>query len=475
MTGSGSLLLSSESDSWDDRRASSWKSIDNTSPTLSGSHANQGSTTPMRRKSSNKLIAQPFIESKSSSTSYFTINPGANVLHTIPSKHGIPGKSGRKPLLDPTSGNFISSTVFDQAHIGHPSRTNGNDENRRPLNKGLVVGGDLGLKGSSGRPAFQSSYSDYNNSTASRSGSLPPGRNDVDLPLRQNEERANAQYSHLAPTAPLHSHHQDLPTRPSFSAQTGSYGKQVGDGSGSTDLSSLTLDFVKMAVAPGNPNPYVTQSKEDLTTHPNGFQHEFSHQIHQRDMTDSWHLDDSGYRTNLGFRGNGVPTGQYRGLSAVTNAPNSYSPEIHDPHRTEHVPFYATSNPSSLGVQPLASQRQILKGDNHQPNGILNGQHNTLDRNLRGSHQLQQDHPGYPSVPNPMNFRAPFGPYGFHPPGALPYYVMAPPMIPRGPAREHDMGQHVRSPLLEEFRNHSKTKTNKRYELKVRRVMPPWS
>lgn len=473
MTGSGSLLLSSESDSWDDRRATPWRSIDNTSPTRSGSHSNHGSTSPMRRKSSNKLIAQPFVESNPSSTSYFTINPGANGLHTIPSKHGIPGKPGRKPLLDPTSGNFTSSTVYDQAQIGHPSRTNGNDANRHPLNKGLMVGGDLGLKGSSGRPAFQSSYSDYNSSTASRSGSLPPGRNDIDLPLRRHEERANTQYSHLAPTAPLHSHRPDLPTRPSFSAQTGSYGKQVDDRSSSTDLSSLTLNLAKMVVGPGNPNHYVPQSKEDLASHPDGFQHEFSHQFHQRDMTDAWHLDDSGYRINLAGYCQSTPTGQYRGQSTFNNASNSYPTEISDPHRPENVPFYATSNPSSIGVQPTASQRRIPKGDNHQPNGILNGQNNALERNLRGSHQLQQDHPGYPSVPNPMNFRAPFSPYGFHPPGALPYYVMAPPMIPRGPAREHDVGQHVRSPLLEEFRNNSKT--NKRYELKVRRSIPPLS
>lgn len=463
MTGSGSLLLSSESDSWDDRRPTSWRSIDDTSPTLSGSHTNHGSTSSMRRKSSNKLIAQPFVESNSSSTSYFTISPGANVLHG--SKQAIPGKSGRKPFLDPTSGNFISSTVLEQAQTGHPSRINGHDENRRPSNKGLVVGGDLGSKGPSGGPAFQSSYSDYKSSTASRSGSLPPGRNDVDLPLRRSEERANAQYSHLGPTAPVHSHHQDLPTRSSFSTQTGSYGKQVGDRSSSTDLSSLTLEFGKLAVGRGNTNPYGTQSKEDLTSNPNGFQHEFSHQIHQQDMDNPWHLDDSSHRSNP-VSWNGTPTGQYRRLSPFNNASYLYPSETGDPHRHHNVSYYPTSNPSSSGVQPLASQRRISKGDNHQPNGIPNGQHSALDRNLLGSHQMQQDHSGYPSVPNPMNFRAPYGPYGFQPPGALPYYVMAPPMIPRGPAREHD---HVRSPLLEDFRNNSKT--NKRYELKVRTVL----
>lgn len=429
----------------------------------------------MRRKSSNKLISQPLVEPNPTGTSYFTIHPGTNVLHTIPSKHAIPGKPGRKPFLDPTSGNFISSTtVFDQAQIGHPSRINGHDENRHPSNKGLVVGGDLGLKGSSGRPAFPSSYSDYNSSTASRSGSLPPRRTDVDLPLRRSEERTNAQYSHVGPTAPLQPHRQDLSSRSSFSTQTGSYGKQVGDHSNSTDLSSITLDYAKLAVGPGNPNPYVTQSREDQTNNPNGFPHDFSHQIHQRDLTDPWHLDDNGYRTNLGPHSYGNPTGQYRGPSTVNNASYPYPAETGDPHRPENAPFYATSNSPSVGVQPPPARRRISRGDNHQPNGIPNGipngQINALDRNLRGLHQMQQDHPGYPSVPNPMNFRAPFGPYGFQPPGALPYYVMAPPMIPRGPAREHDASQHVRSLLLEEFRNNSKT--NKRYELKVRPVLP---
>lgn len=479
ITGSGSLLLSSESDSWNGRRTTPWRSIDNTSPSLSGSHTNHGSTSPMRRKSSNKLIAQPFIESNSGSTSYFTINQGPASV-----SHGIPSKAGRKTFLDPTSGNFTSSTVFDQAPTGHTSRLNSDDENRHP-SQGLAVGGDLGLKGSSGRPAFPSSYSDYNSSTASRSGSLPPGRNDAELPLRRSEERANAQYSHLGPSAPMHSHRQNLSTRSSFSMQTGSYGKHIGDRSSPTHLSALTLDLGKMAVGGRNPNPYVTQPKEDRTINQNGFQPEYSHQIHQQDVADPWMLDENGYQNNQDplFISNNIPAdatfhlhpGQYRGIPP-SNATYSHTSETGDPYRVPNTPFYATSNTPSLGVQP-AAPRRILKGDN-QPNGIPNGQSTALDRNLRGSHQMQQDHPGYPSVPNPMNFRAPFGPYDFHPHGTLrmnplaPYYhlppvstVMSPPMIPRGPAREHDVGQHVRSPLLEEFRNNSKT--NKRYELKV--------
>ena len=479
MTGSGSLLLSSESDGWDDRRTTPWRAIDNASPTLSGSHPNHGNTSPMQRKSSNKLISQPFVEPNSSSTSYFTINQGQNVANAIS------GKPGRKPFLDPTSGAFISSMVFDQAPISHPSRLNGDDENRHQPHKGLALGGDLGLKGASGRPAFQSSFSDYNSSTASRSGSLPPGRNDVELPLRRTEDRANAQYSHRGPAAPLHPRRQDLSTRSSFSMQTGSYGKPVGDHASPTDLGSLTLDFGKLTVGRGNPNPYSIESKEDLAINQNGSQHEFSHQIHHQDVTDPWHLDDSGYRNNQPGC-NGTSTGQYRSvsLSPFNSATYPYPTETGDPHRSHSIPFYGPGNTSSVGVQPPASQRRTLKGDNHQPNGISHGQHNALDRSARGSHQMHQDHPGYSSLHNPMNFRNPFGPYEFHPHAALrmnplaPFYhmppvptVMAPPMIPRGPAREHDVGQHVRSALLEEFRNNSKT--NKRYELKVRMVVHP--
>lgn len=433
----------------------------------------------MRRKSSNKLISQPFPESNAGGPSYFTINQGAT------GNHGMANKSGRKSFLDPTSGNFTSSAGLDPPPTGHPSRLHGDDENRYPL-QGLAVGGDLGYGGSSGRPAFPSSYSDYNSSTASRSGSLPPARNDAELPLRRSEDRANTQYSHLGPSAALHAHRQNISTRSSFSMQNGSYGKPGGDRSSPTQLNALTTDFGTIAMGRGNPNSYGLQPKEELTINHNGFQHEYSHPSSQPDVTDPWLRDENSYQHNPErFISNSIPAettfaqhpGQYRGIPAF-GASFSRSSEPDDLHRAPNASYYATANTPSVGAQ-TATQHRIPKGD-HQPNGIPNGPNPALDRTLRGSHPMQPDHSGYPFAPNPMNFRAPFGPYDFHPHAPLrvnplaPYYhiapvstVLAPPIIPRGPAREHDVGQHVRSPLLEEFRNNSKT--NKRYELKVRR------
>lgn len=397
--------------------------------------------------------------------------------------HGMPGKSGRTSFLDPTSGNFTSSTAFDQAPAGPSSRHNSDDENRYPP-KGL--GGDVGFKGPSGRPAFQPSYSGYNSSTASRSGSLPPGRNGVERSSRLNEERANTQYSHLGPSAPLHSHRQNLSTHSSYSTQTGSYGNKVGDRSSPVPLSALTRDFNKMIVGKESQNAYGVP--KDINQ--NGFQHEYSHSFIQQDGTDpSWVPDESGYQnTPELFVLDGIPpgtallqhAGQYRGGPSYS-ATYSQSSENSDPRRGQHSPFYSTSSTPSLGGQ-APMQHRLPKGDN-QPHMVANGQPAVLERNLRGPHQMPQDLASYPSPPNPMNFRAPFSPYDFHPHGAAlrmnplaPYYhmppvsaLLPPQTIPRGPAREHDVSQHVRSVLLEEFRNNSKT--NKRYELKVRLII----
>lgn len=476
ITGSGSLLSSSESDHWDGRRTTPWRSISNASPTRSSSHTNRSGTSPMRRQSSSQLIAPPFTEPGPGSSSYFTINPGATTLG-----HGMPGKTARKTFLDPTSGTFTSATALDPTPSGPPSRLHGDDESRYPPTM-LAVAGDIGWRGPSGRPAFPSSYSGYASSTASRSGSIPPARMDAELPSRRSE---TAPYAHPGPSAPLPVHRPHPSTPSSYAAQPASYGKHIGDRSSPTQLSVLTRDFGKMAVGPETGNPDGIHPTEPRTMNRHGFEPEYVHRFHQPDGIDPWLVDENGYQTHPErFIPNGVLAGatvpphaaQYRGLPPFST---TYSPssESNDPHRAPNGQFYSTSGTPSSGAQPAIHHR-TAKGD-HPLNGMPNGQATALDRNRRGSHQMLPEPAGFPSSPNPVNFRVPFGPYDFHPHGALrmnplaPYYQMppvstllTPPTIPRGPAREHDISQHVRSPLLEEFRNNSKT--NKRYELKVR-------
>ena len=447
--------------------------MENASPPRSGAPVHHA-TSPMRRKSSSKLISPPFNESN---PSYFAGLPGDPVNHVMP------GNSGRKSFLDPTSRNFAASTGFEHAHPGPPARLHDDDESRYQPPPGVAMGGDVALKGPPGRPAFPSSYSDYDHGTTSRSSSRPPGRYEMDSSLRRNE---NPSYSRLGPSAPLHAHRPNLSPRASFSTQPGSYGQKMGDRASPPHLSALTADLGKLTVGKGNPNPYRGQpAKEEQTMNPNGMQHESSHPSGLHDVGDSWLLDEvvypnhperflpPGISTDSAFP---VHTGPYRGMPPF-NATYAQTAESGDLHHPSNHPVYSSSN-TPLGASSTI-QHRAHPGHN-QPNGISHGLSAVPDRKPRGSYPMQPDHPAYPSAPNPMNFRNPFGPYDFHPSGALrmnplaPYYhmpplstVLAPPIIPRGPAREHDVGHHVRSPLLEEFRNNSKT--NKRYELKVRR------
>ena len=133
-------------------------------------------------------------------------------------------------------------------------------------------------------------------------------------------------------------------------------------------------------------------------------------------------------------------------------------------------PFYSTG-----GTPPTFQQRGPSRGGYYS--GLPPSQAAALERKLRGLQQ-QQAQQGFSMQQNHMQFRNQLPhPYDLQRQSALPinalspYYPMAPaphmlsgPQVPKGPAREQDMGQQVRSPLLEEFRNNSKT--NKRYELK---------
>lgn len=466
ITGSGSLLPSSESDSWGGHHAAQWKA-DSTSPTLSSSHTNHSSS-PMRRQSSNQLLPQSFPESNSRNASYFTINPEATKAQSIANK------PSRKPFPDPTSGSFVASNLFDPAQLARSSRHNSDEENRYPGKAVNLSGSEMGFKIPPGRQVLQNNLSGYNSSAASRSGSLPPSRNGVES-SRFGDDTINTQYAHLGPSGPT-SHRQNLSAHtPSNVSQTRSSRPRFENHSSPTQVGALTGDFNKMNFGRENPSLYFAAQKEIANVNSN-FTHDYSHQLASNDPGDGWSGVENEYPVSHdGFLQDGnLPGGllphpsQYRGMQF--GAMYAHSPSNSDTRRSQQAPFY-----SSGGTPPSGMQHRVPKGGIHV-NGVPNGDAALLDRKLRG---LQQEQQGYPSQPNPLQFRPPFAPsYEFHPQNTLRmnplasfYHVppvtnlLANPTIPRGPAREHDVGQHVRSALLEEFRTSGKT--NKRYELKV--------
>lgn len=467
MTGSKSLLPSSESDGFNARHGS-WASMDDTSPGLSRVHTNQSNTSPISRQHSNHLIPQAFPESNPVNSSYLSIQQPSTTL---------PSRSSQKSFLDPTSGSFVSSGVFD-SNMSRTSRHNSDEESRYAQRKIAFEGPDAGFSMQSARPSF-SNMPGYNSTAVSRSGSIPPSRGDAEYttnPTRARGDITNNQYLRNNT-----SNTSTTPHRPNLSAQAPPYliptgpSKQKYAGQLSpTQLNHLMGDFDKLNMGQENQQPGVAPQRDASNGNSlqfmNGFPQDFV-----PNGSDVWNSrDDGGYQGHqdqFSHAGSGSVSmmsqpSNPRAMALATRY--SHSPSDSDArHSHHHSPYY-----SNAGTPPPYQQRGSARGgfNNNVSTAVL-------DRRLRG---LQQEQQGYMvSPPNFMQFRNQYphlNPYDCYPRSGLPinqlqsYYPMPPapnlltaPNVPRGPARD-DVDQ---SQLMREFKD-TMNKPNKRInELKV--------
>lgn len=466
-TGSGSLLSSSESEGFNLRQGS-WKSVDDPSPTLSRVHTNGSSTSPMHHQNSNQFTSHPYNENNSANSTYFSATPTSTNISSRPSQ---------KNFLDPTSGSFVTG-AFDSSSLTRVSRHNSDEESRFAARKMAFEGTDTGLTMQSARPPFNNNNnnaSGYNSSSAaSRSGSMPPSRGDVDSSMRYPGD--NPQYSRYNASA---SHRQNLSAQaPSYTMPAKPAGQNYPDQFSPSQLSQLLGEFGNLNVGKDNlQNSYNTQSETSYgvsSAYMNGYTQELL-----LNGNEIWKKEGNGYQAQQEqFSPTGSGSGSLssqQGSRRDMNCGPQYtqSSSVSDA-RLAHSPYYSTT-----GTPPTYQQRAPSRGGFSNGTLVI-GQAALLERRLRG---LQQEQQAYMiprgaqmhfsnQIPHPSA-------YDFHPqPGFRmnqlnPYYQMptiprqmATQHIPRGPAREQDVVQPVRSTLLEEFRNNSKT--NKRYELKVR-------
>lgn len=325
----------------------------------------------------------------------------------------------------------------------------------------------------SGRPPMNTGYS---SSAASRSGSLPPSRGDAGHP-RHPGDLHNVQQARF-PTTSGSSHRAILSpqAQPYMMPPTASQGNKLTEQLSPTQVTQLLGEFGNLNVAKENLHPTYPanrdQSYGNSSNTVNGY-----HQDLMANGNEIWNREESvhqGQQPPFSPADSGT-------WSLVSNANNhrnaphggqySHSPSNSDARLNPHSPYYSTA-----GTPPLYQQRVPSRSGYNA--GTSTGQAALLERKLRG---LQQEQQGY-MIPSPsqVQFRNQFPQqnlYDFHPQHGLrpnnfnSYYPIAstpnalpPAQIPRGPARDHDLAQPVRSTLLEEFRNNSKT--NKRYELK---------
>ena len=473
MTGSKSLLPSSESDNFNAHHGS-WKSVDDTAPGLSRVHTNHSNTSPISRQHSNHLIPQTYAEPNSVNSSYFSLQQPSTTISS---------KSSQKSFLDPTSGSFVASGAFDSNNPSRTSRHNSDEDNRFAQRKIAFEGTDGGFSMQPARPSFNSNnnnMSGYNSSAASRSGSIPPSRADADFTM--NSTRARGEVTNNQYFRNNTSHTSNIPHRPNLSAQappymipTGPSRQKYAGQLSPTQLNHLMGDFDKLSVGRENPQPGFAALRDvsngNFPQLTNGFPQDFV-----PNDNDAWkNRDDGGYQghqdqfSSIGS-GSGSMVSQPNNHRAIALAPRySNSPSNSDPrHSQHHSPFYSNS-----GTPPPYQQRGPARG------GYNNSVSTTvLDRRLRGVQQEQQGYMIPP--PNFVQFRNQYphlNPYEFYPRSGLPmnqlhsYYPVPPapnlltaPNVPRGPARDHDVDQ---SQLMREFKD-TMNKPNKRInELKV--------
>lgn len=461
ITGSGSLLSSSESDGYNLRHGS-WNSLDDTSPSLSRVHTNHSNTSPVLRQHGKQLVPPNF---DSSNSAYYSLTPASA---------NISSRSSQKNFLDPTSGSFVATGTFNPNQTNRSSRHNSDEESRYAARKIAFEGSDAGLNIQSGLPTMNTNLSGYNSSVASRSGSQPPSRSDIDHATRRPSDMQSNQHSRFATSV-------SSSYRPGLSAQAPSYNmpsqqQRPNDQLSQTQLNQLLGDFGNLNVGRENQNPYATYRE---APYPNSisFGNNYSHEL-TANGSEVWNREENGYQ---GQQPQFSPTESTSGsLISQQNSrrpipfANQYthSSSNSDARVSHHSPYYSTA-----GTPPTyQQQRGPSRGGYHA--GPPTGEAALLDHKLRG---LQQEQQAYMIPSSKLRYRYQYSqqnPYDFQPARNVPpnqvnqYYSMPPnpsllagPPIPRGPARDHDLAQPVRSPLLEEFRNNSKT--NKRYELKV--------
>ncbi|KAK4690769.1 mRNA-binding protein PUF3, partial [Lecanoromycetidae sp. Uapishka_2] len=241
-----------------------------------------------------------------------------------------------------------------------------------------------------------------------------------------------------------------------------------------TQLNQLLGEFGNLNVGRENQNSNTTYREAPYTTS-SGFGNGYSQDL-MANGGEVWNREENGYQAQQAQFSPTVSAAGSLISSQTSHRPMPFASQYatssnnSEARASRHSPYN-----SSSGTPPTYQQRGSSRSGNNA--GVPPTQAALLDYRLRG---LQQEQQAYMMPPNHPRYRNQYhqqNPYDFqpqrnvHPNQINQYYQMPPnpslltgPQIPRGPPRDHDLAQPVRSPLLEEFRNNSKT--NKRYELK---------
>ena len=435
--------------------------MDETTPALVSAQGARSRVSPDRRQKSTHYAPTTYTDSSIAESSFFQMSQAST---------SVSSRSSQRNFLDPTSRDFVAQDLLGSNSQRQYSRQNSGDDVPYNSRNGGFANPEPGLA-LPGRTTGSTNISGYNSSVGSRNGSLPPSRSDVDPSSRGRGEAQNyARYTANATAQRLNS----VANAPPFIMHTGPSGQRMGEQHSPTHLDGLASQFDQLSVANQQRRPSYASSQPSPNSITDRFPDAYRDPL--PGVPDGWSSD---LNDNLGISDQLSPAPSSTGLSrqnqfrSAFNGQYSHSPSDSDARLSHHSPFY-----SANGTPPTLTHQNTVARGNYPSTSTQ--QAALLERRLQG---LQQQQQGYIPQQTQMQFRnqIPF-PYDINPQqyrmnNLNSYYPMAPaphllagPQIPRGPARDHDMAGHLRSPLLEEFRNNSKT--NKRYELKVGTTQP---
>ena len=451
-SGSGSLLSSSELDNANAHQIQ-WRARDEASdfPLMS-----RTGTSPDLRQASSTYAQTGLPDSAANAESLFPFSHSPSSMTARPSQ---------KISLDPTSRDFVASDIarVDQFQS---SRNNSEEENLYSSARRGVFGRAESGFSQADRLSRGVSLSGYNSSGGSRNGSLPPSRGDFDPPLRNHGDVSNLHVNRFG--ANINAQRLNSASNAASAAMhTGPSNQMLKEQHSSSRLDNLSshLDNLSLQNQPRRPSYASSQHSPNGTSDPfptirapqrSGLSH------NQWTREDYIHANDQLSPTGSS---SGFPRQSYRrpGIEGQF----SQSPGDSDSRPSHHSPYY-----SSAGTPPINQHKNLPRGS-HAPGTLP--QPTILDERLRSLQQQQSYQTQSSSLPlrNPVNMSFDVGaqqsfamnPLASYYPMQPAPHLLASAQVPRGPARDQDPAGHLRSPLLEDYRNNSKT--NKRYDLKV--------
>lgn len=435
-TGSGALAASSEAMTW----GPPW-SVDNTSPTMPTS----GTTSPERHRASVPLAL--------SQTSPYLTTSRTSIGHgTVLNNAKSPGKSS----LDPASGSFKYS--FQKAPFAYP-------DEKETISQMNCIGHSIENYG------IERTW--RSNSNASRENSSPPSmQSESSSSLQSGAVNGsifgNGQYTAMG-HAPTNSFQMQ---RPLTQGRAPSFPSSV-NGRSYTDLTNQVAELdLNLNRLKDSQNSYSESSIEQPYSSPSNFSQYISTQA-QHVSASMWSTGLSSSSRNItsyfpetstdtpfaeqlnpskAFRfGDRGPASPGNGYRRQPTSPGYYHMTEAASAELEHTPLRNLRPQSVSELEPGLQRQFALQQQYPQPQLIFSG-------------HFQGQYPQVYDYPLPHNY--PINPHQHGYQMSAPPYTSAMP-VPRGPARDQDFsGVTLRSQLLEEFRVSSKT--NRRYELKVR-------